>query len=127
MVYHWLLNIAPCAIQQNCIFYSFYIYWFAIADPKLPIHPSPPPLGVTSLCSVSVKMLGASLSTHCRNCPSAFVVEQMEAQETNNRFSQDPGDIKHQTTIRQLEWTFISHIPLNLNLEGHKKLSSSVP
>ena len=77
-----LSSSSSSAIQQNCIVYSFYI------------------LGTTNLCPASVKMLGTSLSTHCRNFPSAFVVEQMEAQETSNRFSQDSGDIKHQNIIR---------------------------
>ena len=42
-VYHRILNIAPCAIQQDLVVYSSCILWiyiFASANPKLPIHPS---------------------------------------------------------------------------------------
>ena len=46
MVCHKILNIIPCAIQQDLVVYPSYIYQFVYANPKLPIHPSStPPLG----------------------------------------------------------------------------------
>ena len=42
MVYHRILNIVSCAIWKDLV-YPFYVYQFASANPKLPIHPSPPP------------------------------------------------------------------------------------
>ena len=44
LVYHRMLNIVPCAIQQDLVVYSFSVKYLASADPKLPIHPSPAPL-----------------------------------------------------------------------------------
>ena len=41
MVYYRTLNIVPCAIQQDLVVYPFYIYQFASANSKFPIHPSP--------------------------------------------------------------------------------------
>ena len=41
MTYHRVLNIVPCAIQQNLAVYPFYIYQFVSANPKLLIQPSP--------------------------------------------------------------------------------------
>ena len=43
MVYHSLLNIAACTIQDLAI-YPFYTYKFASANPKLSDPPSPTPL-----------------------------------------------------------------------------------
>ena len=43
MVYPRILNIVPCATQQDLVVYPLYIYQFASANPKLPIQPSPTP------------------------------------------------------------------------------------
>ena len=43
MVYHETLNIVPCAIQQGLV-YPVCLSWFASANPKLRIHPTPPTL-----------------------------------------------------------------------------------
>ena len=40
MVYHQLLNIAPCATQQNLVIHPFYIYQFASSNSHS-ISPSP--------------------------------------------------------------------------------------
>ena len=42
MVYHKILNIVPCAIEWDLV-HPFYIYQFASANPKVLIHPFPPP------------------------------------------------------------------------------------
>ena len=54
MVYYRILSIVPCAIQSDFVVYPSYIYWFASAIYKLPIHPSPtfPPLWQPQVCSV---------------------------------------------------------------------------
>ena len=44
VVYHRILNIAPCAIQLDLVVYLFCIYQFASANPKCPIHLSLIPL-----------------------------------------------------------------------------------
>ena len=61
MVYHRIVNIAPCAIQQDLVVCPSCIYWFTSANSRLPVLPSPslPPLGshksVLDICeSVSV-------------------------------------------------------------------------
>ena len=43
IVYHRVLNIVPCATQQELIVYPFSIKEFASANTKLPLHPSPSP------------------------------------------------------------------------------------
>ena len=43
MVYHRILNIVPCAIQQDLVVYPFYIYKLTSADSNLPLHSSPNP------------------------------------------------------------------------------------
>ena len=41
MVYHRMLNIAPCAVQWDPVVYPFCTYQFASANPKPPVLPSP--------------------------------------------------------------------------------------
>ena len=41
MVYHWILNTAPCTIQWDFVAYPFYTYRFASANLKLPVQLSP--------------------------------------------------------------------------------------
>ena len=50
MVYHRMLNIVPCALQQDLVVYPFFIYYFASTKPKLPIHPFPHHPLATVLC-----------------------------------------------------------------------------
>ena len=47
MVYHRLLNIVLCAMQQDVVVYAFYTYKLTPANPKLPLLPfsNPLPLG----------------------------------------------------------------------------------
>ena len=56
MVYHRILNIAPCAIQWDLVVYTFCIYQFASGKPNLPLPPSPSlsPLANTNLFSMSM-------------------------------------------------------------------------
>ena len=67
MVYHRILSIAPWAVQKD-LAYSFYIYQFVSADPKLPVRltPMPHPLDNHSLLSVcecvSVSWTGSFVS-----------------------------------------------------------------
>lgn len=43
MVYLRILNVAPCALQQDLVVYpSWMWHLFAPSNPKLPVHPSPP-------------------------------------------------------------------------------------
>ena len=56
MVYHRILNIVPCTIV-DLIVHPFYIYQFASANPKLPIHPSPTPLPLTTTWLFSMSMI----------------------------------------------------------------------
>ena len=34
IVYHSILNIVPCAIHLDLVFYPFHIYWFTSANPR---------------------------------------------------------------------------------------------
>ena len=56
MVYHRILNIAPCAIQWDLVVYTFCIYQFACGKPNLPLLPSPSlsALANTNLFSMSM-------------------------------------------------------------------------
>ena len=38
---YWI-QLVPCAMQQDLVVYPFYKYQFASANPKFPIHHSPP-------------------------------------------------------------------------------------
>ena len=40
MVYPRILNIVPCALQQDLIAYPFSIQQFVSANPNLPLHPT---------------------------------------------------------------------------------------
>ena len=53
IVYHSILNIVPCAIHLDLVFYPFHIYWFTSANPKHPI-PSPLPSFTTTVFCSSV-------------------------------------------------------------------------
>ena len=55
MVYCKILNIVPCAIQQDLV-YPSYIEQFASANLKLPILYSAPSLATTSLFSLSMSL-----------------------------------------------------------------------
>ena len=44
MVCHWILNIVPCAIQEDLVAHPSYVFWFASANSKVPLHPSSTPL-----------------------------------------------------------------------------------
>ena len=54
MVYYRLLNIVPCAIQQDIVVFPIHMYRFASMDPKLTIQPAP--LATTGLFSMSVNL-----------------------------------------------------------------------
>ena len=41
--YHGTLNRFSCAVQQVCVDQPFHIKKFAFANPRPPVHPSPPP------------------------------------------------------------------------------------
>ena len=47
------MNIVPCAIHLDLVFYPFHIYWFTSANSKLPI-PSPLPTFTTTVFCSSV-------------------------------------------------------------------------
>ena len=38
MVYHGILNIGPCAVQQDLVVYPFHIQQFGSANPKLQVY-----------------------------------------------------------------------------------------
>ena len=62
--YHRLLNLVPCAIPQDFVVYSSYIYKFASANLKLPIyllHPSSL-LATTSLFSMSINLKNSAVA-----------------------------------------------------------------
>ena len=54
MVYHSILNIVLCAIQEDLVVYLFYLWKLTSANPNLPYHPSLiiPPLWQPLVCSV---------------------------------------------------------------------------
>ena len=56
MVYHRILNIALCVIQQDLVVYPFYMLKLASANPNLPLHPFPNslPLATTTRLSMFV-------------------------------------------------------------------------
>ena len=43
IVYHRVLTLLPCAVQEALVVYPVYTQWFASANPKLPFQPSPKP------------------------------------------------------------------------------------
>ena len=57
LVYHWMLNIVPCTIQQDLVVYSFSVKYLASADPKLPIHPFPTLSLPRQLLALSMSMI----------------------------------------------------------------------
>ena len=57
LVYHRMLNIVPCAIQQDLVVYSFSVKYLASADPKLPIHPFPTLSLPMQLLALSMSMI----------------------------------------------------------------------
>lgn len=53
-VYHGILNIVLCALEQDLVAYPFCIWKFIFAGPNFPLHPSPSPSSLaTWVCSVS--------------------------------------------------------------------------
>ena len=56
MVYLRILNIVPCAIQQDFAISLFYVEQIASDKPKLSAPPLPTPLAMTSLFSLSVSL-----------------------------------------------------------------------
>ena len=64
MVCYKILNIVPCAIQQDLVVYPSYIKQFASANPRLPILPS-----LTTLMRHSLWMLTA-FSSVTQSCPT---------------------------------------------------------
>ena len=57
LVYHRMLNIVPCTIQQDLVVYSFSVKYLAFADPKLPIHPFPTLSLPRQLLALSMSMI----------------------------------------------------------------------
>ena len=62
---HRLLNLVPCAIPQHFFVYPSYIYQFASANLKLPVHLLHPPslLATTSLFSMSINPENSAVAT----------------------------------------------------------------
>ena len=58
IIYYRILDIVPCAQQQDLAVYPFYIEQFVSANPRLLIFPSPTPfpLWYLSLFSMSVSL-----------------------------------------------------------------------
>ena len=58
MVYHKILNIVPCAIQQDLIYTIYLIYtsWHLLIPNSQPFPPFPTALATTSLFSMSMSL-----------------------------------------------------------------------
>ena len=68
LVYHRMLNLVPCAVQEDLIVYPSYTRQFASANPKLSTHPFPTPASrppwQSQVCSLHLSLFLFPRSVH---------------------------------------------------------------